>query len=75
MPERLRWADAMELLLIGEAVDAERAKEMGLVWKIVPQDDLMTEARQLAERLCKSAPIAVRANERGGRSHSEYAVD
>ena len=61
MPQRLAWADAMELLLIGEAVDAQRAKEMGLVWKLVPHDDLMTEARLLADRLCKSAPLAVRA--------------
>jgi enoyl-CoA hydratase/carnithine racemase len=61
MPQRLAWADAMELLLVGEAVDAERAKEMGLVWKIVPHDDLLSEARQLADRLCKSAPLAVRA--------------
>jgi enoyl-CoA hydratase/carnithine racemase len=60
MPQRVNWADAMELLLIGEAVDAERAKEMGLVWKVVPHDDLMAEARQLAERLCQSAPLAVR---------------
>jgi enoyl-CoA hydratase/carnithine racemase len=61
MPQRLAWADAMELLLVGEAVDAERAKEMGLVWKIVPHDNLMSEARLLADRLCKSAPLAVRA--------------
>jgi enoyl-CoA hydratase/carnithine racemase len=61
MPQRLAWADAMELLLVGEAVDAARAKEMGLVWKIVPHDALMSEARQLADRLCKSAPLAVRA--------------
>jgi enoyl-CoA hydratase/carnithine racemase len=61
MPQRLNWADAMELLLVGEAVSAERAKEMGLVWKLVPHDDLMSEARQLANRLCQSAPLAVRA--------------
>ena len=61
MPMRLHWADAMELLLVGEAVDAYRAKEMGLVWKVVPHDDLMPESHLLAERLCKSAPIAVRA--------------
>lgn len=61
MPMRIGWADAMELLLIGEAVDAERAKEMGLVWKVVPHDDLIAESRSLAERLCKSAPLAVRA--------------
>ena len=61
MPQRLAWADAMELLLVGEAVDAARAKEMGLVWKVVPHDELLAEARRLAERLCRSAPLAVRA--------------
>ncbi len=35
MPQRLAWADAMELLLIGEPVDAEHARAMGLVWKVV----------------------------------------
>ena len=61
LPQRLVWADAMELLLVGETVDAARAREMGLVWKVAPHDDLMAEARQLAERLCQSAPLAVRA--------------
>lgn len=61
MPQRLLWADAMELLLVGEPVDAARAREMGLVWKVVPHDDLMAEAQQLAARLCQSAPLAVRA--------------
>jgi E-phenylitaconyl-CoA hydratase len=61
MPRRVGWQNAMELLLLGERVDAQRAKEMGLVWKVVPHDDLMPEARALAERLIKSAPLAVRA--------------
>jgi E-phenylitaconyl-CoA hydratase len=61
MPQRIKWADAMELLLVGEAVDAERAREMGLVWQVVPHDDLLAEAQSLAQRLCQSAPIAVRA--------------
>ena len=61
LPQRLNWADAMELLLLGERVDAVRAKEMGLAWKVVPHDELMAEARALAARLCQSAPIASRA--------------
>jgi enoyl-CoA hydratase/carnithine racemase len=61
MPARLRWADAMELLLVGENVDAARAREMGLVWRVVEHDTLMDEARDLADRLCRSAPLAVRA--------------
>ena len=61
LPQRLRWEDAMELLLIGEPVDANRAKEMGLVGRVVPHDSLMDEAHVLARRLCRSAPLAVRA--------------
>lgn len=61
MPKRIGWHYAMELLLIGDRVDAWRAKEMGLVWEIVPHDDLMLAAQALAERLCKGAPLAVRA--------------
>jgi enoyl-CoA hydratase/carnithine racemase len=61
MPARLRWADAMELLLVGENIDAARAREMGLVWRVVDHDTLMDEARALADRLCQSAPLAVRA--------------
>jgi len=61
MPGRIGWQNAMELLLLGERVSAERAKEMGLVWKVVPHDHLMAEARDLAARLCASAPLAVRA--------------
>jgi enoyl-CoA hydratase/carnithine racemase len=51
----------MELLLTGERVNAETAREMGLVRKVVPHDRLMEEAHALAERLCRAAPLAVRA--------------
>ncbi|MGI8925160.1 MAG: enoyl-CoA hydratase/isomerase family protein, partial [Tepidiformaceae bacterium] len=61
MPQKVGWQNAMELLLLGERVDAKRAKEMGLVGKLVPHDELMSEARALAGRLCQSAPLAVRA--------------
>ena len=61
MPKRLAWHHAMELLLIGDRVDARRAKEMGLVWKVVDHEELMVEARTLAERLMQGAPLAVRA--------------
>jgi enoyl-CoA hydratase/carnithine racemase len=61
MPQKVGWQNAMELLLIGERVNAQRAKEMGLLWKVVEHERLMDEARALAERLCLSAPLAVRA--------------
>ena len=61
LPQRLNWADAMELLLIGERISAERAKEMGLVWRVVPHDALLDEAHGLARRLVNGAPLAQRA--------------
>ena len=61
LPRKVAWADAMELLLTGEPIDAERAREIGLAWKVVPGDQVMDEARALAERLCRAAPLAARA--------------
>ena len=61
LPGRLAWADAMELLLIGEAIDAQRALEIGLVWRVVPHERLMEEAYTLASRLLRGAPLAQRA--------------
>jgi (E)-benzylidenesuccinyl-CoA hydratase len=61
LPQRLRWHDAMELLLTGERIGAARAAEIGLVGSVVPADELMREARSLAERLLAGAPLAQRA--------------
>jgi E-phenylitaconyl-CoA hydratase len=61
LPQKMAWADAMELLMTGEPIDAEKAREIGLVWRVVPHDDLLTAARDLAERLIKGAPLAQRA--------------
>ena len=61
LPQRLHWQHAMELLLTGERIDAGRAKEIGLAGWVVPHDELMPEARRLADRLLQAAPLAARA--------------
>ena len=61
LPQRINWQYAMELLLTGERVDAARAKEIGLAGWVVPHEDLMAEARRLADRLTAAAPLAQRA--------------
>jgi E-phenylitaconyl-CoA hydratase len=60
LPRRINWQYAMELLLTGDRIDAARAKEIGLAGWVVPHDELMNEARALAERLLQAAPIAQR---------------
>ena len=61
LPERIGWSNAMELLLTGQPVDAERAAEVGLVWRVTGHDDLQAEARAWAETLTGAAPLAQRA--------------
>jgi len=75
MPKKVGWQNAMELLLIGERVDAARAKEMGLVWKVVEHDSLLDEAHALAERLLLSAPLAVRATKEVAHRGQELPFD
>ncbi len=58
-PKIMPWAIASELLLMAEKVTAERAYQVGLVNKVVPRDQLMTEAQKAAERICELSPMAV----------------
>jgi enoyl-CoA hydratase/carnithine racemase len=52
---------AMELLLTGEPIDAQRAYEVGLVNRVVPDPELRSEAGRLARRIADNAPLSVRA--------------
>jgi len=61
LPQKIGWEPAMELLLTGERIDAARAQEIGLVGRVVEHDTLMDEARALAARLVRGAPLAQRA--------------
>jgi enoyl-CoA hydratase len=51
---------ALELLLTGDHVPAQEAHRLGLVNRVVPAAELMTEAKKLATALAAKAPIAVR---------------
>jgi E-phenylitaconyl-CoA hydratase len=64
-PQRLMraipQAVAMEMLLTGDPIDAPTAQRVGLVSRIVPADELLPTARQIAQRIAGHAPLAVRA--------------
>lgn len=51
---------AYELLLTGDRINARRAYDIHLVNKVVPHQQLLNEAKAIAERLCDNAPLAVR---------------
>jgi len=60
LPRQIPWAVAMELLLTGETIDAKRALEIGLVNRVVPRGETVAAALELAEKITRNGPLAVR---------------
>jgi enoyl-CoA hydratase len=50
----------MEMLLMGDPIDAERALQIGLITRIVPPEELIPEARRMADHLASFAPFVPR---------------
>jgi enoyl-CoA hydratase len=60
LPRQIPWAVAMELLLTGKPISAQRAYDIGLINEIVPADQLMDAAMKWADTICSNGPLAVR---------------
>ena len=60
LPRLVGRGVALEILLTGDMVSAQRAYEIGLVNRIVPAADLLAETMKLAQTLASKAPLAVR---------------
>ena len=60
LPRLVGRGIALEILLTGDMISAQRAYEIGLVNRVVPAAELMTEAKKMAHLLASKAPIAVR---------------
>jgi enoyl-CoA hydratase len=61
LPRLVGRKRALELILTGEPIPAERAAAIGLVNRVVPHGDLLDEARDLARRILRHSPLAVGA--------------
>lgn len=61
LPRAIPAGLAMEMLLTGDAIDAQTALLYGLVNRVVQGDKLISEARTLAERIAENGPLAVQA--------------
>jgi enoyl-CoA hydratase/carnithine racemase len=52
---------ALEMLLTGEPIDAERARQANMVSKVVPHENLMEEAEKVAAQILRNDPWAIRS--------------
>jgi enoyl-CoA hydratase len=60
LPRALPMNVAMELVLTGDPIEAQRAYDLGLVNQLVESGQAVEAAVALAERICVNAPVAVR---------------
>ena len=58
---------AAELLFTGEVIDAPTAKEIGLVSRVVPHEQLLPTALEIARKIAANPPLAVKALKAGLR--------
>ncbi len=68
LPRQIPWVHAQALLLTARPIDADQAREIGLLNAVVPPDDLMPAALDTADAIAANAPLAVRATRRGVRA-------
>lgn len=55
---------ALELMLTGDRINANDARDIGLVTRVVPNEDLLSEAQSMARRIAEQPPLTLRLTKR-----------
>lgn len=75
LPRRVGAGKAKELIFTGRMIGAAEALEIGLANKVVPQEELMTEAAAMAAAIAKNAPLAVKYSKAAIARGMEMDID
>jgi enoyl-CoA hydratase/carnithine racemase len=75
LPRLIGLSNSMWLLLSGEPADAQEALRIGLVTRVVGDDELVPVATAMAETICRNAPLAIRATKQLTRLAQEVPLD
>jgi enoyl-CoA hydratase len=60
LPRQIPFCKAMEILLVGGSMTAHEAHRIGFVNEVVPADQVMRKAEELARKIAANGPVAVR---------------
>jgi enoyl-CoA hydratase len=74
LPRRLPLPLALELLLTGEPIDADRAAQIGLVNRVVAEGEALATAVDLALAISRNGPLAVAASKEIARAGQDWTV-
>jgi enoyl-CoA hydratase/carnithine racemase len=64
LPALIGLNKAREMLFFGEQYDAQALLQLGVAWRVVPDERLLAEAQSVAEKLSELPPLAIRAMKR-----------
>ena len=66
---------AMEMLLLGEFIAAERMAEFGLINQVVPLDQLEQASAQMARKIAGKSPAAIKIGKRAFYAQAEMSLE
>lgn len=75
LPQRVPQAIALEMLLTGEPITAQRAAELGLVNRVVPEGGALDAAIELARAVAANGPLAVAVTKQVARSAPDWTFE
>ena len=65
---------AMEMLLLGDFLPAQRVAELGLINRVVPLDEVQTTAAQMARSIAEKSPAAIKIGKRAFYEQAEMSL-
>lgn len=75
LPRRVPFAIAMEMLLTGDPIGAERAAEVGLVNRLTAEGGALDGALELATTIAVNGPLGVAATKHVARSSADWTLE
>jgi len=75
MPRIVGTGQAMRLILSGDRIKAEEAKQIGLADLVVPHDDLRQQTLELAQRIASKSPLTLKVAKEAIRASERMSIE